>query len=239
MKPSSPTCRTILLCTQDEGDLTQDMIQVLGENGFRIDVEVELHRLCSHLQETRPDAVLLDLAGCRPNVWECLKELRPHYHGPVVLLSDLLDEAHQIVGFELGADGFLSKPVTPLLLARKVGALLRAVKRATTGDDRSVEVDGLCLHPSRREVTLEGRPIFLTAVEFDVLWHLTRNAGRVVSRGELHETLHGSKHNGVDRAIDIYISRIRRKIGDDAVAPKRLKTVRGAGYLAADHQQRA
>ena len=166
--------------------------------------------------------------------------VRPYYTGPIIILTARDDDLDQVLGLEMGADDYLAKPVRPRVLLARIRALLRRLKDIPTKAD-GLESDGsgqdrvtfanLVVDNGMREAWLDEQTIDLTSAEFDLLWLLSSNAGRVLSREEIFTALRGIEYDGQDRSIDVRISRIRPKIGDDPLQPKRIKTVRSKGYL--------
>ena len=162
------------------------------------------------------------------------KRLRPDYDGPILMLTARTDDMDQVQGLEMGADDYVCKPVRPRVLLARIRALLRrsepagavppvAGKRLTFGK--------LVIDNAMREAWLDEQTIELTSAEFDLLWLLAANAGRILSREEIFNSLRGIEYDGQDRSIDVRISRIRPKIGDDPMHPRLIKTVRSKGYL--------
>jgi len=165
------------------------------------------------------------------------RRVRPEYTGPILMLTARTDDMDQVVGLEMGADDYVSKPVRPRVLLARVRALLR---RATggeelvevAGDDESrIQFGDLVIDNAMREAWLRDESIDLTSAEFDLLWLLASNAGRVLTREEIFTALRGIEYDGQDRSIDVRVSRIRPKVGDDPMHPRRIKTVRSKGYL--------
>jgi DNA-binding response OmpR family regulator len=169
------------------------------------------------------------------------KQVRERYAGPILMLTALGDEVDEVVGLELGADDYVAKPASPRKLLARVRTLLRRAGGATdagetgaaTASERRIELGDLVVDESSRAVTLGGAPVELTTAEFDLLWLLARHAGEVLSRDRIYEELRGIAWDGLDRSIDLRVARLRRKLGDDARHPRRIKSVRGAGYLLA------
>jgi DNA-binding response OmpR family regulator len=183
-------------------------------------------------------AVLLDCMLPGMDGFEVLRQLRRTSTVPVLMLTALGDESDRIVGLELGADDYLPKAFS----TRELLARLRAVTRrsAITADaaarkpadtDERVTVQDLCLDTGARKALLRGQPLMLTPVEFDLLWCLARSAGRVRSRDQLLDDISGRDYEVFDRSVDVHISALRRKLGDDPKNPQYIKTVRTAGYM--------
>jgi two-component system response regulator RstA len=157
------------------------------------------------------------------------------------MLTARTDELDQIVGLEVGADDYICKPVQPRLLLARISAMLRRTAKApalqppslllNASDDARHHFGNLVIDNAMREAWLGEENIELTSAEFDLLWLLASNAGRVLSREDIFTTLRGISYDGQDRSIDVRVSRIRPKIGDDPEHPRRIKTVRSRGYL--------
>ena len=173
------------------------------------------------------DAVLLDVMLPGLDGLSLLKRVREKSQIPVIMLTAKGDETDRVVGLELGADDYLAKPFSP----RELLARLRAVLRRTQVDPNKeqVAVGNLAFDVAARSVEREGRPIELTGLEFDLLLALARRAGRVVPRANLLELAGRSDVNVSDRTVDVHVSHIRKKLGDDDAVL--LKTVRGVGYV--------
>jgi two-component system, OmpR family, response regulator len=176
------------------------------------------------------DAILLDVMMPGLDGLAVLRELRASGHRePVIMLTARGDEADRVVGLELGADDYVGKPFSP----RELLARLRAVVRRASPDAMSerLAAAGISVDVAAREVTVDGQPVELTGLEIDLLVALLRRAGRVVPRGVLMELAGRADVTVGDRAVDVHISRLRKKLGDDAAA--RIRTVRGVGYVLA------
>ena len=156
--------------------------------------------------------------------------MRPKYNGPILFLTARDDELDEILGLEMGGDDYVTKPVRPQLLLARVRALLRrAVKRPTVS--KRVVVGDLMVDANRREVRLGERVVELTTYEFDLLYYLANRASEVVSRQDIYQALFNYDYDGIDRSVDVYISRLRQKLGGDNSTSVSIKTVRGVGYL--------
>ena len=150
------------------------------------------------------------------------------------MLTARADDLDQVLGLEIGADDYVCKPVRPRLLLARIRALLRrreGTEVAATAGGKRVQYGPLVVDNALREAWLRGEGIELTGAEFDLLWLLTSNPGRIMSREQIFSELRGIEYDGQDRSIDVRISRIRPKIGDDPDHPRLIKTVRGKGYL--------
>jgi two-component system, OmpR family, response regulator RstA len=159
--------------------------------------------------------------------------VRSRYDGPILMLTARTDDSDQIQGLDTGADDYVCKPVHPRVLLARIHALLRRseASEAAAREQQRLSFGLLTVDNALREAWLNERSIDLTSAEFDLLWLLVANAGRILSREEIFTALRGVGYDGQDRSIDVRISRIRPRIGDDPVHPRLIKTVRTKGYL--------
>ncbi len=177
--------------------------------------------------------VLLDLMLPGMDGLEVCRELRARSDVPMIMLTARGEEADRVMGLELGADDYLAKPFSPRELLARMRALLRRARGQVGPSTRPIHTGPLSLEPSSRRATLDGKELNLTGYEFALLRVLAERAGRVLTREQLLELAKGTAEESFDRSIDVHISRLRQKLGDDAKHPRLLKTVRGVGYLLA------
>ena len=209
-------------------ELTRDYLEA---NGFQVTVEAEGSRGVEQILALQPDLVILDLMLPGEDGLSICRRARPDYSGPILMLTARTDDMDQVLGLEMGADDYVPKPVQPRVLLARMRALLRRADNTEQGGDIRLSFGNLEIDSATREAWLEGDRIDLTSAEFDLLWLLASNAGRVLTREEIFSDLRGIKYDGQDRSIDVRVSRIRPKIGDDPNHPHRIKTVRSKGYL--------
>ena len=160
--------------------------------------------------------------------------MRERYDGVILMLTARTDDMDQVLGLDMGADDYVCKPVRPRLLLARIQALLRrseSPEPAVPEKQRRLQFGPLVVDNALREAWLHDGGIELTSAEFDLLWLLVANAGRILSREEIFTALRGIGYDGQDRSIDVRISRIRPKIGDDPIHPRLIKTIRSKGYL--------
>ncbi|WP_051689540.1 response regulator transcription factor [Pelobacter seleniigenes] len=205
--------------------------EMLTSEGFRIHEFQQKQLSVECFAVGQPDLMLIDYVTPSMELISRCRNLRFSYAGPILVLAEQADEMLQILGLEMGADDFLLKPMSPSLLLAKIRATLRRVQELQQNNRKIIQLGQLVIDAGRREVRSHGSTVELTTREFDVLWCLAENSRKVLSRDDIHKYLYNSEYNGFDRSIDIYISRIRSKIGDDPLHPRYLKTIRGAGYL--------
>lgn len=177
-----------------------------------------------HLQ---PELVVLDLTLPGLDGLEVCRQVRPRFDGRILVLTARGDEGDEVVGLELGADDYLAKPVAPRRLLARVAALLRRIPTSSG----VVENGPLVVDPHRREASLSDRRLALSTAEFDLLHYLALRRGQAVTREALYRDLRGVSYDGVDRSIDLRISRLRKHLLDDPADPQWIKTVHGVGYL--------
>lgn len=221
----------------DSMESSIEMIGLLRSEGFRVDHEVNRQNLCSSILNAAPDLVLLDFAFQEIDDLEICRDIRSKYQCPLVIVSERHSDMLHITALTYGADDFIGKPFNPSLFIARISSLLRRIDRLMEKNSSIIRFRELTIDACRREVIFQGSVVNLTSIEFDVLSYLVNNAGRVVSRKDIYLALYNREYNGYDRSIDIYISRIRQKIGDDQVTPRYLRTVRGAGYLFIGHKE--
>ncbi|HIX61929.1 MAG TPA: winged helix-turn-helix domain-containing protein [Candidatus Halomonas stercoripullorum] len=220
-----------VLIIEDDVRLAELTRDYLESNGFKVTVEGEGSRGVEQILALQPDLVILDLMLPGEDGLSICRRVRPDYAGPILMLTARTDDMDQVLGLEMGADDYVPKPVQPRVLLARMRALLRRAEVADQSGDSRLSFGNLEVDSATREAWLEGERIDLTSAEFDLLWLLASNAGRVLTREEIFNNLRGIKYDGQDRSIDVRVSRIRPKIGDDPNHPHRIKTVRSKGYL--------
>jgi two-component system OmpR family response regulator/two-component system response regulator RstA len=180
------------------------------------------------------DAAILDVMLPYKNGFDLCRELRAFYHGPILMLTACGEESDEILGLELGANDYLTKPVRPRVLLARIKALLRreaAEPVETVTQDGQLQFGQLKILRDAKSVFYRNELIPVTANEFDVLWVLASQAGKVIRREALVTQLRGIEYDGFDRSIDIRISRLRKKLFDNTEQPFRIKTIWAKGYL--------
>jgi two-component system, OmpR family, response regulator RegX3 len=222
--------RTVLL-VEDERSITEPLKEALAREGFDATVAPSAAEALERTRELKPDVVLLDVMLPDGSGFDVCRELRRESRVPIIMVTARGDEADRIVGLELGADDYVTKPFS----AREVAARIRAVLRRA--EDGGVESEGgavvvgeLRVEPARRTAALAGRELELSRKEFDVLALLAAESGRVVTRERLLEEVWETTWFGSTKTLDVHVSALRRKLGDDPAAPTYLHTVRGVGF---------
>lgn len=221
----------VLIVEDDErlATLTQDYLR---KNGLDVAIETDGTVAIERIVSEQPDLVVLDVMLPGSDGLTVCREVRPHYSNPILMLTARTDDMDQVLGLEMGADDYVAKPVQPRVLLARIRALLRRSDSVPAEDvTHRLEFGDLVIDNGGRSVTLNDELVDFTSAEYDLLWLLASNAGKILSREDIFERLRGIEYDGQDRSIDVRISRIRPKIGDDPENPKRIKTVRSKGYL--------
>jgi two-component system response regulator RegX3 len=222
--------RTILL-VEDETSITEPLAESLGRDGFDTKVAATAAEALELAARLQPDLVLLDVMLPDGSGFDVCRKLRQRSQVPIIMLTARGEEADRVVGLELGADDYVVKPFS----AREVGARIRAVLRRTEassqpGEERPIEVGELRLDPAKREVTKDGEVLELSRKEFELLQLLMRSAGSVVTRERAIDEVWDTNWFGSTKTLDVHVSGLRRKLGDDSTEPRFLHTVRGVGF---------
>ncbi len=234
---------THVLVVEDDPGIAEVVVDYLGAAGFSTTRVVDAAAATAAARTTAFDLVVLDigLPGGRDGL-EVARELRRRSEVPIVMLTARDTETDRIVGLELGADDYVTKPFSPRELVARIRAVLRRAEAgsATTltaadaAHDRPIRLGPLTIDPVRRRVTRGGDDIELTASEYDLLLLLAGAPGRVFTRGQLLQALRGVTFESYERAIDSHVKNLRRKIEADPGDPELVLTVRGVGYRSAD-----
>ncbi|MCE0782605.1 response regulator transcription factor [Pseudomonas sp. NMI542_15] len=219
-----------ILIVEDDQRLAELTAEYLQANGFEVAVEGDGARAARRIVDSQPDLVILDLMLPGEDGLSICRRVRNQYPGPILMLTARSDELDQVQGLDLGADDYVCKPVRPRLLLARIQALLRR-SEAVDSKRQGLAFGALRIDNRLREARLGDQLIELTGAEFDLLWLLASNAGRVLTREQIFTALRGVGYDGQDRSIDIRISKIRPKIGDDPLQPRLIKTLRSKGYL--------
>lgn len=220
-----------ILIVEDDQRLAELVREYLEGNGLKVTIEPDGAHAVERIVRDKPDLVVLDLMLPGEDGLSICRRARERYDGPILMLTARADDLDQVLGLETGADDYVCKPVRPRVLLARIRALLRRREQDVPATPRRLEYGPLVIDSALREAWLRGKGIELTGAEFDLLWLLTSNPGRIMSREEILAELRGIEYDGQDRSIDVRISRIRPRIGDDPERPRLIKTVRGKGYL--------
>lgn len=218
---------------EDDDKLGRLTARYLESHGLSVTLARDGREGVEAVLRLRPDVVLLDLMLPGLDGLEVCRRLRAHVATPIVMVTARGEEADRVLGLEGGADDYIAKPFSSRELLARIRAHARRARGQVGPKVAVVRVGALEVDPVSRRVTLGGEELSLTSYEFDLLRALAERPGRVLSREQLVELVRGSPDESFDRSIDVHISHLRKKLGDDPKSPRLLKTVRGAGYLLA------
>jgi two-component system response regulator RstA len=221
-----------VLLVDDDDSLNRLVQQYLQDNGFRVSVVVDGNAAINEINHNPPDLVVLDLMLPGQDGLSVCRQVRPGFNGAILMLTALDDDIDEVAGLETGADDYLAKPVRPRVLLARIRALLRR-REAGRGLPQPdfITTSHLTINRSNRCVTVNDTNVDVTDAEFALLWLFAEHKGEILSRDEINKSLRGLEHDGYDRSIDLRVSRLRKKIGDDSREPLMIKSVRGKGYL--------
>ncbi|MCK5888886.1 MAG: response regulator [Methylococcales bacterium] len=224
---------TRLLLIEDDLRLAELISDYMTLQGFHVTMQHRGDTAIETFNPNRIDIVILDLMLPGLNGLQVCQQIRKLFDGPILILTAKNSDIDHVMGLELGADDFVTKPIEPPVLLARLRALLR---RNQLGADATPQVNELhfgqlTLRRRAQQVSLKKKNIVLTSQEFTLLWIMAENAGQVLDRDTLFESLRGIGYDGVDRAVDVRISQLRKKLQDDARNPMRLRTIWGKGYL--------
>jgi two-component system response regulator CpxR len=223
--------RNRILLADDDVELAQLLRDFLTREGFEASIAHTADEAIAAARSGGFDALVLDVMMPGRSGLDALRELRRESALPVLMLTALGEDIDRILGLELGADDYIPKPCNP----RELAARLRAVLRRAHGESGEALTDlrngPIWLRAASRSVSVDGRPVALTATEFDLLVLLLREAGRVVSKERISQTVLGRPLGPFDRSIDVHVSNLRRKLGDAPDGASPITTIHRSGYL--------
>ena len=226
---SQPT----VLVVEDEASFVEALTIGLSREGFDVAVATDGMEALEVFDRVRPDVVLLDVMLPRMSGIDVCRQLRLRSQVPIIMVTAKGGEIDTVVGLEVGADDYVTKPYR----IRELVARMRAVLRRSNGSERggeltpgSIQVGDVVLDPDEHHVTVGGRPLSMPLKEFELLHLLMANAGRVLPRETLIDRVWGSDYVGDTKTLDVHVKRIRAKIEPDPAAPQRIVTIRGLGY---------
>ena len=222
---------TSILVVEDDEVWARSLGLYLEKNGFQVEIEPRGDTAVAKILSSKPAAVVLDCSLPGKDGFEVCREVRTAYQGVIVMLTARGDDINQVLGLELGADDYIAKPAQPSVVLARLRAHLRRVGPALDATPDQLTFGRFRISYAARTVHLGETEISFTSAEFELLWLLASNAGTILSRDDIQSNMRGIEHDGVDRSIDMRISRLRKRLGDDAETPTRIKTIRSKGYL--------
>lgn len=219
-----------ILLVEDDLNLQQLTKDYLENNGLKVAVLERGDEVFNYLENNAADLVILDVMLPGKDGFSVCRQIRNKYTLPILMLTAKGDDFDQVLGLELGADDYVIKPAEPRVLLARINALLRRGQSAIKTNEE-LQFGDLVIDKTSRIIKLNDTEIVLTSHEFELLWLLAFNAGEVLSREYVHQHMIGRQYDGLDRTVDVRVSRIRKKLGDNSDKPYRIKTVWGQGYL--------
>ena len=220
-----------IILVEDDLRLSELVSRYLENHGFRVTITNGGDQVVSQVLREVPDLVILDLGLPGQDGLSICRELRPAYRNPILILTARDNDIDHVLGLELGADDYVIKPVEPRVLLARINALLRRSRAKSRLEQPTLRFGKLLINTVTRAVTLNSRPVVLSCAEFDLLAYLAEHAGEIQSRATLFQHLCGREYDGVDRTLDVRISHLRKKLGEDADSSERIKTIWAHGYL--------
>jgi two-component system, OmpR family, response regulator RegX3 len=229
-----------ILLVEDERSIAEGLRVSLEAEGFQVGWAKDGHEALSAWERGRPDLIVLDLMLPGISGTEVCRTIRARSDVPILMLTARDTEVDRVVGLEIGADDYLTKPFSTRELVARIRAILRRAASGPTGpleEDRPVEASGVRIDRARHEVLVDGAAVQLPPKEFELLAFLVEHAGRVLTRNQLIDEVWGSDYVGDTKTLDVHIRRLRARIERDPQDPRRVQTVRGVGYRFADRPE--
>ena len=216
-----------ILVVDDEPNIVDLATMYLEREGYRVDSAFDGAQALERIKELEPSLVVLDLMLPEVDGFEVCRQTRMHSDVPIIMLTARDDDVDKIVGLELGADDYLTKPFNPRELVARIKAILRRADRSPRPNDKPLHLADLSIDPARREVTVNGEQVELRTKEFDLLQALAENKGIVLSREQLLNLAWGYDFYGQTRTVDVHVAHLRKRLKGSQV---KIETVTGVGY---------
>lgn len=217
-----------ILVIDDDEKLNTLLQDYLSKFGFRVCTVIHPEQGFKQIRKTPPDLIVLDIMLPDMDGFHVCKEIRKEYQIPIIMLTARGEVTDRIVGLELGADDYLPKPFEPRELVARIQSILRRSDQKQRS--KRFQFGELIIEEEKQQLFLKGKRIELTTAEFTILMLLIKNSGKVMHRDRIIEIVRGLEWDAFDRSIDVLVSRIRQKLGDDAKQPRFIRTVWGKGY---------
>ncbi len=220
-----------ILLVEDDEKLAQLVKQYLMQSGFDVRIEMRGDLAIATLGQYQPDLLILDINLPGKDGLTICKEIRPTFDQPILMLTARNEDFDQVLGLEFGADDYVIKPAEPRVLLARINALLRRTQTQKIEKITKLTFGQLIIDLASRDVFYKEEKVILSSHEFELLQIIAGQAGTILSRDYLFKNLYNREYDGLDRTMDVRISQLRRKLGDNAEEPFRIKTVWGKGYL--------
>ncbi|MEW6991222.1 response regulator [Colwelliaceae bacterium 6441] len=222
---------THILLVEDDLRLAQLIAKFLIQQNFKVTVLNTGENAPQLILEYQPDIVILDIMLPKMDGFSICRELRKSYERPIIFLTAKDSDFDHVLGLEIGADDYIIKPVVPHVLLAHINVVLRRSTKNMGVQNQEITIGELNIKKTARKVYYQNQSIALTSHEFELLWLLATHAGEPLNRDYIHKKMIGREYDGLDRSVDVRISRLRKKLGDNTDAPYKIITVWGKGYL--------
>jgi DNA-binding response OmpR family regulator len=221
-----------VMIVEDDTRLARVVSDYLREHGYAVEVEHHGKVAVQRILQENPDAVILDVNLNDLDGFNVCRQVRGAYPGAIIILTARSGDIDEVLGLELGADDYLTKPVRPTVLLARLAVHLRRATASRGLPEEILQVDDLKVYPKRRLVELRGKPVDLKPAEFDVMLIMARSPGRIITRAELFKQCNpGETYDFKDRSIDLRVCRLRKKLQCDPSQPQLILSIRGNGYM--------
>lgn len=230
-----------ILIAEDDGDIVELLRLYLENSGYRVISADNGEKALERMKREHVDLALLDVMMPQMDGYELTRQIRKISNIPILILSARDQDYDRILGLNLGADDYLTKPFNPMEVAARINSNLRRFYElgsaaGDTGRTDRITLGELCLDADAMTVTKNGEQIFLTPTEYKILLKLTRSPGRVYTKAQIYESINGEFFENDDKTMMVHVSKLREKIEDDPKNPRYIKTVRGLGYKIEDRK---
>lgn len=234
MQPPPENEPIAVVYIEDDERLARLTGRYLESHGVRVTLATDAYDGIVKILRDPPDVILLDLMLPGTDGFSACRELRSRVDTPIIMVTARGEEVDRVMGLEGGADDYIAKPFSSRELLARIRVQVRRTRGRSGPSPSVLRIGGLVIDAASRSATIDGKELVLTSYEFSLLRVLAERAGRVLTREQLMDLVRGSADEAFDRSIDVHVSRLRQKLGDDPRNPKLLKTVRGLGYMLAE-----
>jgi len=220
-----------ILLVEDDTSLAQWVSEYLVEQGFEVVLCQRGDEAVQAVKKHNPDLVLLDLMLPGKDGMSVCRDLRVFFHQPIIMMTAKGDEIDEVLGLEVGASDYVIKPVRPRVLLARINAVLREKQGNSDTNNDEISIGSLQIDTLSRDVFMNKEKLALSNAEYSLLFFLASNADQILDRDSVFLATKGREYDGLDRSVDVLISALRKKIGDDPQSPNKIKTIWGKGYL--------
>ncbi|NQY33505.1 MAG: response regulator [Alteromonadaceae bacterium] len=220
-----------IVLVEDDQRLANLVKKFLEQNNFKVSVIDRGDKVIDFVLEHSPDLLILDIMLPHLDGFSICRKIRQKFTNPILFLTAKDSDFDHVLGLEMGADDYIIKPIEPHVLLARINTLFRRASGQSLVNSPTLSFGKLSINKNSRIVTYDNNPVDLTSHEFELLWLLASKAGEVQSRDFIHQKMIGREYDGLDRSVDVRISRLRKKLFDNTETPYRIITIWGKGYL--------